>query len=77
MRRMSTVSSSRNEPGRQKLSDRETTEQTKQVKPAGNAQSAEPFPAQDIGKSDVKAQKVWEAVFERQNMFTALNMAAE
>ena len=66
---MSTVSSSRNEPGRQKLSDRETTEPAKQVKPAGLVQSAEPFPVRDNGKSDVA---VWEAVFERQNMLTAL-----
>jgi len=48
--RMSTVSSSRNEQGRQKLSDRETGEQEKQVKPAGIVQSAEPFPARDNGK---------------------------
>jgi len=63
------VSSSRNEPGRQKLSDRETIEQTKQVKPAGLVQSAEAFPARDSGKSDART---WEAVFERGNMQTAL-----
>jgi RNA-directed DNA polymerase len=66
---MSTVSSLRNEQGRQKLSDRETTEQAKQVKPVGLAQSAEPFPTRDSGKSDVRT---WEAVFERENMQTAL-----
>src|SRR3990172_9277327 len=66
---VSTVSSLRNEQGRQKLPDRETTEQTKQVKPAGIVQSAEPFPARDNGKSDVGT---WEAVFERENMQTAL-----
>jgi RNA-directed DNA polymerase len=66
---MSTVSSLRNEQGRQKLSDRETDEQTKQVKPVGFVQSAEPFPARDNGKSDVRT---WEAVFERENMQTAL-----
>jgi len=66
---MSTVSSLRNEQGRQKLSDRETTEQAKQVKPVGLAQSAEPFPTRDNGKSDVRT---WEAVFERENMQTAL-----
>jgi group II intron reverse transcriptase/maturase len=32
-------------------------------------QSAEPFPVRDNGKSDVA---VWEAVFERENMLTAL-----
>jgi len=63
------VSSSRNEPGRQKLSDRETTEPAKQVKPVGLVQSAEPFPARDNGKSDAG---VWEAVFARENMQTAL-----
>ncbi len=63
------MSSSRSERGRQKLSDRETTEPAKQVKPVGLAQSAEPFPARDSGKSDVG---VWEAVFERENMQTAL-----
>jgi len=63
------MSSSWNEPGRQKLSDRETAESAKQVKPVGLVQSAEPFPARDKGKSDVA---VWEAVFERQNMLTAL-----
>jgi RNA-directed DNA polymerase len=67
--RMSTVSSSRNEPGRQKFPDRETTEQAKQVKPVGLVQSAEPFPARDNGKSDAGT---WEAVFERGNMLTAL-----
>jgi group II intron reverse transcriptase/maturase len=39
------------------------------VKPNGLVQSAEPSPAQDIGKSDVA---VWEAVFARENMLTAL-----
>jgi len=61
--------SSWNEPGRQKLSDRETNEQAKQVKAAGIVQSAELFPARDNGKSDART---WEAVFERQNMLTAL-----
>jgi len=68
MRRMSTVSSLRNEQGRQKFSDRETDELTQQVKPEGEVQSAEPFPARDNGKSD---ERVWEAVFSRENMQTA------
>jgi RNA-directed DNA polymerase len=63
------MSSLRNEQGRQKLSDRETDELTQQVKPVGEVQSAEPFPARDNGKSDVKT---WEAVFARENMQTAL-----
>lgn len=71
------MSSLRNEQGRQKLSDRETDEQTKQVKPVGVVQSAEPFPARDNGKSDVRTRCVeqvetWEAVFARENMQTAL-----
>jgi len=69
MRRMSTVSSLRNEQGRQKFSDRETDELTQQVKPVGEVQSAEPFPARDNGKSD---ERVWKAVFSRENMQTAL-----
>lgn len=66
---MSTVSSSRDEPGKQKPSDRGTTEPTKQVKPVGVEQSAEASPARDNGKSDVGT---WEAVFARENMQTAL-----
>jgi len=66
---MSTVSSSRDEPGRQKPSDRGTIEPTKQVKPAGLERSVEASPARDDGKSDVGT---WEAVFERGNMQTAL-----
>ena len=69
MRRMSTVSSLRNEQGRQKFSDRETDELRQQVKPVDEVQSAEPFPARDNGKSD---ERVWEAVFSRENMQTAL-----
>jgi len=63
------VSSLRNEQGRQKHPDRETGEPTQQVKPVGEVQSAEPFPARDNGKSD---ERVWEAVFARENMQTAL-----
>ncbi len=63
------MSSSRNEPRRQKSLDKGTTEPTKQVKPVGMVQSAEPFPARDSGKSDAGT---WEAVFARENMLTAL-----
>jgi len=63
------MSSSRNEQGRQKPSDRGTTEAPKQVKPAGTSQSAELFPVRDNGKSDVGT---WEAVFERENLQRAL-----
>jgi RNA-directed DNA polymerase len=63
------MSSSWDEPGRQKPSDRGATEQAKQVKPVGLEQSVEPSPAQGNGKSDVGR---WEAVFERENMLNAL-----
>ena len=63
------MSSSRNEPRRQKPLDKGTTEPAKQVKPAGVEQSAEPFLARGSGKSDVG---VWEAMFECENMRTAL-----
>jgi RNA-directed DNA polymerase len=71
------MSSSWDEPGRQKLSDRGTTEQAKQVKPAGLEQSVESSPAQDNGKSDAGdglslSKPTWEAVFERENMLNAL-----
>ena len=69
---MSTVSSSWDEQGRLKPSDRGTTAPTKQVKPVGGERSVEASPAQDSGKSDVGTQSVWEAVFERMNMQTAL-----
>ncbi len=63
------MSSSWDERRRPKPSDRGTTEPTKQVKPAGLERSVEPSPARDNGKSDVG---VWEAVFTRENMQTAL-----
>ena len=63
------MSSSRDEHGRQKLPDRETTGTSKQVKPVGTVQSAELFPVRDNGKSEVGT---WEAVFERENLWTAL-----
>ncbi len=66
------MSSSRDEPGRQKPSDRGTTEPAKQVKPAGLERSDEPSPARDNGKSDAGAQEVWGAVFSRENLQIAL-----
>ena len=66
---MSTTSSSRDEQGRQKPSDRGTDVFSKQVKPAGRERSVESSPVRDEGKSDVG---VWEAVFERENLQTAL-----
>ena len=66
---MSTSSSSRDDRGRQKPSDRGTTELPKQVKPVGGERSVEASPVRDEGKSDVG---VWEAVFSKENMQTAL-----
>ena len=63
------MSSSWDEPRRPKPSDRGTSEPAKPVKPVGLERSVEPSPARDSGKSDVG---VWEAVFERENMQTAL-----
>lgn len=70
--RISTVSSSRDERGKQKPSDRGTTGQRKQVKPAGVARSVEPSPVRGSGKSDAETQEVWDAVFAREKMLTAL-----
>ena len=49
--RMSTMSSSRDEQGRPKASDRGTAVQTKWVKPVGVVQRVEPSPARDRRKS--------------------------
>src|SRR5512139_3548316 len=62
-------SSSRDDRGRQKPSDRGTDAFPKQVKPVGGERSVEASPARDEGKSDVG---VWKAIFERENMQTAL-----
>src|SRR5512139_1914112 len=66
---MSMSSSSRDDQRRPKPSDRGTTARTTQVKPAGSERSVDASPARDEGKSDVG---VWEAIFERENMQTAL-----
>jgi group II intron reverse transcriptase/maturase len=66
---MSTVSSSRDERRRQKPADSGTGEQAKEVKPKGLVQSVEASPVRDNGKSDVA---VWKAVFEKENLRTAL-----
>ena len=68
-RGMSTTSSSRDEQGRQKPSDRGTDVFPKQVKPVGGERSVEASLVRDEGKSDVG---VWEAIFERENMQIAL-----
>jgi RNA-directed DNA polymerase len=42
------------------------------VKPLGLDQRAEPSPARDEGLSDAEGERVWEQIFERKNLFTAL-----
>jgi len=66
---MSRSSSSWDDQGRQKPSDRGTDVFPKQVKPVGGERSVEASPVRDEGKSDVG---VWEAIFARENMQTAL-----
>lgn len=66
---MSRSSSSRDDRGRQKPSDRGTDVFPKQVKPVEGERSVEASPVRDEGKSDVG---VWEAIFARENMQTAL-----
>jgi RNA-directed DNA polymerase len=63
------LSSSRDEQVRQNFPHRDTTGQTKQVKPAGTDQRAEPSPAREEGKASAA---LWERVWERQNLFAAL-----
>jgi RNA-directed DNA polymerase len=66
---MGTLSSLRDEPGRQKPPDRGTTEQRREVKLPMADQSAEPSPVQDEGESNAE---LWGQVWERENLFTAL-----
>ena len=63
------MSRSWDEHGRQTAPDSGTGAPPKQVKPVGVEQRAEPVPARDSGKSDVG---VWEAVFSRENLLSAL-----
>jgi RNA-directed DNA polymerase len=47
------------------------------VKPLGLDQRAEPSPARDEGLSNAEGQRVWEQIFERKNLFTALKRVKE
>lgn len=67
--RQGTLSSLRDEHGRQTTPDRGTTGEAKQVKPAGLDQRAEPSPTQDKGKANAE---LWERIWERQNLSAAL-----
>lgn len=47
------------------------------VKPLGLDQRAEPSPARDEGLSDAEGREVWEQIFERKNLFAALQRVKE
>ncbi len=47
------------------------------VKPLGDDQRAEPSPARDEGLSNADGAGVWEQVFERKNLFSALKRVKE
>ncbi len=63
------MNSSRDEQGRQTSPDRGPAGQAKPVKPVGSDQRAERSPVRDEGKSSAE---LWEAIWERQNLSTAL-----
>lgn len=66
--RTSTLSSSRDEQGRQNSLERGTFGQRREVKLPRADQRAEQFPAQDEGKASAE---LWERVWERQNLLAA------
>ena len=66
---MRTLSSLRDERGRQKPQDMGTTGQRREVKLPLADQRAEPSPARDEGESNVE---LWEQVWERENLTAAL-----
>jgi RNA-directed DNA polymerase len=63
------LSSSRDEHGRQNALDKDTAGQRREVKLPLADQRAEQSPARDEGKASAE---LWERVWERQNLFTAL-----
>ena len=67
--RTSTLSSSRDEQGRQNDLDKDTAGQRREVKLPMAEQRVEQSPARDEGKASAE---LWERVWERQNLFAAL-----
>lgn len=66
------MSSSRDEPRRQKSPNGRPLGGGVAVKPPGSRQRAELSPARDEGEANVDGEGVWERVFERNNLFQAL-----
>jgi len=64
-----TLSSSRDERGKQKTLEKGTTGQTREVKQPGAEQRAEASPARD---KEQASTELWERVWERGNLLTAL-----
>jgi RNA-directed DNA polymerase len=66
------LGSSQNERGKQNTPDGVTTGGREKVKPSRDNQRVERFAALDKGTSDEEGEKVWEQIWERSNLLTAL-----
>ena len=66
------LSDSRDERRRQTVPDRDTAGRAKAVKPPGFSRRAEPSPASGEEMSNAAGEGVWERVFDRDNLFSAL-----
>jgi len=66
------LNGSRDEHRKPTALDRSTAGQVVKVKPEPNRQRVEPSPALSKGTSNEEGEKVWERIWERQNLLTAL-----
>ena len=66
------MGSSQNEHGKQNTPDGVTTGGREKVKPSRDNQRVEPFAALNKGTSNAEGEKVWEQIWERSNLLTAL-----